>query len=230
MAESSRLETLLARTELCADLSAESLQVLAGRGRRVQARAGQYLVDAGATQAPLYLIVEGSIRLTVPNIAGTEKTIATLDDGKAFGLAEFCSGRAYRYYALAQTASLLVTVPGPVMLATAELDPLLMRNLLASLGRQFDALAHDIENSNRYSAMQRVVNLLLRQASRRSADGQVFTRLPYKKSVTASRLGLAPETFSRCLTGLSERGWISVDQRMIAIHDVDSMQAMLDPD
>jgi CRP/FNR family transcriptional regulator, dissimilatory nitrate respiration regulator len=229
MTESAPLKQLLARTELCSGLAPETLAGLAARARRLRAGPGQFLINAGQREAPLHLIIDGGVRLAVPNIAGIEKTIATLNDGKAFGLAEYFAGRAYRYYAVAQRDSLLITLPGAVVEAMAETEPALMRNLLAALGRQFDALAHDIENSNRYNASQRVVNLLLRQASRAS-DGTVRTRLPQKKAITASRLGLAPETFSRCLAALTERKLISVEHRTIVIHDIGAMQAMLDPE
>lgn len=229
MKENIRTEEMLARTELCTDLPAAVVRELAGRARRIRASRDQFVVDAGQSEAPVHLVIEGSIRLSVPNIAGNEKTIATLNEGKTFGLAEYFAGRDYRYYAVAQEPSLLVAIPGTVILAVAEREPELLRHLLATMGRQFDALALDIEYSNRFNAFQRVINLLLNNAGR-DASGVIRSRLPYKKSVTASRLGLAPETFSRSLATLSERGLISVDNRTITIHDAGRMQALLTPD
>jgi len=72
-----------------------------------------------------------------------------------------------------------------------------------------------------------VANLLLTKA-RRSADGSIQTRLAQTKAVNASRLGLAPETFSRVLNTLIEQGLIAVHQRTITIHDSHALQRMLD--
>ncbi len=226
MRQSPPVEELLQRTDLCADLGAKTLDGLARRANRLHAPTGRFIVDAGARDQPCHLIIEGSVQLAVPNVAGIEKTIATLEAGKVFGLAEFFSGLGYRYYARAQEPTLCVTIPGPTLQERAAQDPTLLQNLLVALGRHFDALVHDIEYSNRFTAHQRVVNLLLTSA-RLEPEGIAVTRLAHKKSVTASRLGLAPETFSRCLAQLSEAGLISVDRRTITIHDIAGMQSIL---
>jgi len=221
------LADLLARTEICGNLEATTRAQLAAAAHRVDAPKGRFLIDAGQASAPIHFVISGSVQLAVPNITGNEKTIATLTEGKAFGLAESFAGRGFHYYARPQQASVLVTLGGPAMLATAEQDPELMRAMVAALGRHFAALIQDIANSNRYNAHQRVVNLLLAQARRNAAD-RVEARLPYPKSVTASRLGLAPETFSRSLASLAARGLISVHHRVIALHDPAALQAILD--
>lgn len=227
MTTSAKRPDLLAQTEIGATAATATREQLAAAAHRIDAPRGRFLVDAGQPSAPVHFVISGAIQLAVPNITGNEKTIATLGAGKAFGLAESFGGRAYDYYARAYRASVILTVPGRALLNAAEQDPALMRAMLGSLSRHFGALIEDIANSNRYNAHQRVVNLLLARA--RSGDGgTVEAELPYPKSVTASRLGLAPETFSRSLANLSERGLISVHNRLIALHDPGALQAMLD--
>lgn len=220
------LKPTLAAADLFHGLSEVSLERLAARARRIRATPSRLIVNAGDEATGLYLIESGAIKLAVANVTGFEKTIATLDEMKSFGLAEFFSGRQFRYYAEALTETWLIAVPGASILDAANEDSGVLLNLVRALARHFDALAGEIENANRYTAFQRVVNGLLMRAEMQ-ADGTARLELPGKKSHTASRLGVAAETFSRSLTSLSERGLITVRQRTIVLHDVHQLQALL---
>lgn len=229
MPPSPALAELLAATEIGAQVSATTRERLALGSHRVDASKGRFLIDAGQNAAPMHFIISGAVQLAVPNISGNEKTIATLDDGKAFGIAEAMAERGFHYYARTQARSILVTVSAATLLNAAADDPALTRATLGALGRHFYALVEDIARSNRYNAHQRVVHLLLSRA-RINAAGVLEARLPYSKTVTASRLGLAPETFSRSLATLTDQGLITVHHRVIVIHDRSRMRTLLATD
>lgn len=219
------IHDVLAQSEMCADVSADTVTELARASHRFAPARGQIVIAAGQESENLYLIAAGAIRLAFPNVTGNEKTIATLDAGKIFGLAELYSGRPYRYNAEASAASTLISIPGPAMLAAGDRDARLLRNLIIGMSRHFDALAHDIEYSIRFSAFQRVVNFLLGRAEK-TPNGAVVVTLA-NKSMIASRLGIAPETLSRGLATLSERGLIEVDRSSINLLDSAGLGALL---
>lgn len=67
-------------------------------------------------------------------------------------------------------------------------------------------------------SVQRVVCFLIQCAPETGTTG--FTvQLPASKQAIASRLNLAPETFSRVLNELTERGLIQVRGRAITVPD-----------
>lgn len=217
---------ILRDAEMFKGIEEDSLARLCTDAHRLQAVAGQLLFNAGDPSENLYLITDGLIRLTFPGISGNERTVATLDTMKSFGQAEFLAGRPFRYQVEALTDATLMVIPGSSLLAVGDHDPAVYRSMLVCMSRQFDALASEISQATRYSAFQRVVELLLRLEQRAAPDSDTIT-LPGKKHLIASRLGVAPETLSRTLANLSDNGLITVQGRRIRIHDTTGLEALL---
>jgi len=80
-------------------------------------------------------------------------------------------------------------------------------------------LIHEIDALSLDTGTVRTIAYLLHQAP----EGVSSFELKVAKSVIASRLSVKPETFSRILKSLHERGIVSIEGRNVMIHDREAM-------
>lgn len=221
------IQDLFGASALFEGVAERTVREILPHTRRLHADPGQLIVIAGQKDDHLYLVGEGTVRLAFVSPKGQEKTVARLNRMKSFGLAELFSGRPFRYNVEAVDKTDIVSIPGRTVRAASARDDALQHNLLLHMSRHFDALAQDIEYTIRYNALQRVVSYLLGTAGADPEPGVRLT-LPMRKNIVASRLGLTPETFSRSLMNLTDRGLIRVEGRHITLENLDSLQELLE--
>jgi CRP-like cAMP-binding protein len=95
-------------------------------------------------------------------------------------------------------------------------------------------LVHDLARAQRHQAEAMLALLMqgtearcaqwLLQHAHSAADGRVAIELQQRKRTIAAHLGMAPETFSRALRQLRERGLIRQDGMRLHLTDVDGLQ------
>jgi CRP-like cAMP-binding protein len=90
--------------------------------------------------------------------------------------------------------------------------------MLASLSSRLHELLGDMETCTLRTSMQRVVCFLI-QAAPADETAAFDVTLHSSKQNIASQMNLAPETFSRVLGHLSEKGLIKVKGRTITVLD-----------
>jgi CRP-like cAMP-binding protein len=105
-----------------------------------------------------------------------------------------------------------------VLLDAMDTNSMLSRKMLASLSTRLHELLGDMESCTLRTSTQRVVCFLIQSAP---ADAALSfdVVLPSSKQNVASQLNLAPETFSRVLGHLSDKGLITVKGRTITVVD-----------
>ena len=79
------LVTLLRRMPLFEGLAREEMEALAALLRRRSVRKGDVIFRKGDEGTNLYVILRGSVRITVPTALGDEIAVALMKDGEFFG-------------------------------------------------------------------------------------------------------------------------------------------------
>ncbi len=79
------LVTLLRRMPLFEGLAREEMEALAALLRRRSVRKGDVIFRKGDEGTNLYVILRGSVRITVPTALGDEIAVAVMKDGEFFG-------------------------------------------------------------------------------------------------------------------------------------------------
>jgi CRP-like cAMP-binding protein len=113
--------------------------------------------------------------------------------------------------------------------------------MLASMARRLQSKIQDIAMLSLQSATQRIVAYILGAVGAGSDDPVGGTgvnaddarpgarstsiELPALKQVLASRLGMTPETFSRAMRALTDKGLIRADGAVIQIADIAALDA-----
>ena len=159
---------------------------------------------AGDDADRFYIVVEGAVRLFALLEDGSETIIEIIGAGTSFAEAAiFASGR-FPVNADAMAGARLVRIDAVTFLRKLGENRMLALKMLASMGRWQLRLMGELWQLKAQTPAQRlacyIVNLSPDEA------GPATVKLPYPKSLIASRIGIAPESLSRALSRLAELG------------------------
>lgn len=217
--------THLSRLPLFQELDPAQLARIAPYARCSRLEKGAILFHKGDTAHGIHLVIRGQVKLAFPSVQGNEKVVAIIGRGQSFGEAAMFLERPYPVSAEALTAVELLFVPDALVLRLLADDPTFGRRLLAGLAERLHTLVQDVEIYSQRSSTQRVIGYLLQLCGDEEVNASVpWVDLPTSKQIIASRLNLTPETFSRILHDLAERGLIGVRGRRILIPDTAALR------
>jgi CRP-like cAMP-binding protein len=201
------------------DLDDEVLAEVAACAQPQRLERGQTLFRAGDPFRAFFVLVDGHIQLSRLAPSGHEKVVEIIGPGETFAEAVlFMAGRQYPVDARALEASHLLAVDAAGFNRLLDERRGLARNLLGAMSKRLHQLVQDVAALTLEDATGRVVGYLLAQLPAEFGAGAEI-QLPAKKGAVASRLGVQPETFSRVLGRLRERGVIEVAGETIRILD-----------
>ncbi len=210
---------ILAHLPLFQALNAEQLERVAASTREVRLAKSEVLFHRGSPCLGLYIVAFGQVKLFVSSPQGNEKVVEIISQRQSFGEAVMFLDRPYPVSAEALADTLVLHVARAGIDGLLANDPTFARAMLAGLSFRLHSLIHDVESYSMRSSAQRVIGYLL-QLCPGECGQEVEVALTVSKLVIASRLNLAPETFSRILNELSQQKLIEVQGRAIRIPDI----------
>lgn len=198
----------------------EQLQQLAAQIRPIQLDAERILFQHGDLAERFYLVRSGQMKLFRTTPDGQEKVMELMGAGRTFGEAiMFMEQQHYPVNAQALQDSQLYAIPNQIYLRLLRQNPDACFRLLGSMSMRLHRRLNEIESLSLQNASHRVVHYLLQNLPSDAGDGAELT-LDAPKQVIASKLGMKPETFSRALAGLTQRGAITIQGRRVLIDDM----------
>lgn len=209
---------VLARLPLFCELSADEITMLLPGVREYRVRSNEILFNKGDRLDGIQAVVSGQIKLFLPTAQGMEKVIGTMNAGASFAEAVVFLDIPCPVSAQATQDSVMLVAGKKVLLEVLDRDSRFARKMLASLSMKLHELMADMETCTLMNSVQRVVCFLSHQAPEQS-PARYEVKLDTSKQTLASRLNLAPETFSRALHHLVTAGLIEVQGRTIRIMD-----------
>lgn len=190
-------------------------------------RAGGLLICAGQTFNSLYVVLAGTLRVSVPHTCGTEHVVAFPMAGDVVGL-DALAQRKHPTSVHALDETCVAVLPyGDVQDLRRSIpgfEDALLRAFSAELCREHIAKS----NMGSLGAEMRVVRFLLQLSDRFAAMGysSLRFRLRMTREDIASYLGLSLETVCRSFTLLARLDLISVCRRDVALLDLEGLRAM----
>ncbi|MFA5082127.1 MAG: Crp/Fnr family transcriptional regulator [Hydrogenophilaceae bacterium] len=210
------IREILARQPLFSNLNEDELHVIAIGTREYRIRRNEVVFQKGDQPEGMHIVIMGQVKLAIPSAQGAEKVVHLAGPGHTFGEAVVFLDKPYPVSAIATQDSLILLVLKSTLENALDDSPTLSRKMLASLSIRLHELIDDMESCTLRTSMQRVVCYLSQQVPADHAEA--FTiQLANSKQTIASQLNLAPETFSRVLSQLSEAGLIQVSGRAINV-------------
>lgn len=185
------------------------------------------LFETGTAAERFYLVRKGQIKLFCISADGDEKVVEIVYPQQTFAEAiMFMQKKKYPVSAEAIVDSEVYSFDMKVFQKLLHDSNETCMHLLTTMSQRLHTHIDDINNLTLHNATYRLVVYLLEQLPP-DAVALSSIHLSTPKSVIASRLSIQPETFSRILTRLSSRGFISVNGNDITILDVDGLRDIL---
>jgi len=213
-------ETLLATLPLFAELRSEELRELFTRLKRRTYRHGEIIFHKDDSGSTMYILAEGSVKISVPSELGNEIILSMLGSGESFGELSLFDGKP---------RSATVTCVGPTEVFVLYRDdfidfvtkhPRLALNIIASLSqrlRRTDNLVEDVVFLDIPARLAKKLLELSRSHGKEKPDGSLEIELRLTQLDIANMLGTTRESVNRQLVAFESRGFITIDRQRITL-------------
>jgi CRP/FNR family transcriptional regulator, cyclic AMP receptor protein len=221
-------EHLIRDTPLLTRLRSEEIQALTAHGNVQTFQRGQVIFRQGDAGHALYLLLSGSVHITVLSTEGREATLAILGPGESFGDLAVLDGRSRSATAVAAQQSDVFVVSRDEFFRWLNEHPSATFALLEALSlrlRQKDERFADLAFLD---VSRRLARRLLDLAAMRRTwtgdptDGDVVLHITQDQ--LASSMGVTRQSVNAELQKFEERGWISLKRGTCAIRDHESLR------
>ena len=167
-----------------------------------------------------YLVQSGKVKLYRISADGKEKVVEIITAGNTFAEAVmFMQRSVYPVCAEALEPVRLIGFSNRLMLRHLEQNPNTCLHLLGHMSVRLHQRLDELENLTLQNATQRLALYLVSQVRDRGAESAEI-ELVLPKSLIAARLSIKPETFSRAIAALRDRGLIDSRARHISIPSI----------
>jgi CRP/FNR family cyclic AMP-dependent transcriptional regulator len=204
----------LASIDLLADLSPASLKALAQAAHPRVCSDGEMIMLQGDMEAPIFFVLQGTVRVFRTNLDGREQILIHLEPGQGFNMpAAFSSTPAAPASAIAVGEVRMICI-SPQDLRRASQDPEFALALLRDFA---DKLVHLTELA--YDLSLRSVRGRLAQFLLSEMQGGSAAAVRWTHQEIAARIGSVREVVSRTLRSFVREGLIQVERHRIIIVD-----------
>jgi CRP-like cAMP-binding protein len=204
---------------LFSGLTAKDIDSLLSNGQLNPLPRGEMLFHQGDAITHFYLIARGTIQLHRAAADGHEKTLHIITVGQPFCESEVMNGYSHhRATASAINDVMVIKFPVRWLKETANHHHGLTRNMLAIISQQVHMAEVEAEHQASMSAAQLVACYFQWLCTLHNFNYQHF-KLPYSKTLIASRLGMDLATFSRALAKLKKQH-LSMAGARVEIRDI----------
>ncbi len=214
---------LIESTPLFAEMSPAAIQACLADSRVQAYSRNATLFNRGDPAKYFFIVLDGWIKLFRDTPDGAQTVVGAFTRGQPFALAAAIRFGVYPVNAEIVEHSRLLAIPAANFVRRARENAVLAMNINATMGDLMQSFVAQIERLTTLSATERVAEFLVSHCS--AENGPVTLHLPHDKALIAARLGMEPETFSRCLAKLRAYGVESkgVDVRIAdvqALHNI----------
>lgn len=209
---------------LFAGLEDADFEALMQRASVVRVEKGDVLFHRGDKADCFYFIDSGQVELNIIAPTGQKKVLEVVEPDRTFAEAvAFMGGHKYPVTCEALSDAVLVRIPNKdyVTLIYANRDACM--RLLSDISRHLHGLVREIERLTVQNAGARLVSYLLEHVVDTN-DDEATIRLELPRHVIASRLSITPETLSRLLRGLVDDRVITIEDRVIFVHNLSRLR------
>ncbi|MDP3550839.1 MAG: Crp/Fnr family transcriptional regulator [Novosphingobium sp.] len=194
--------------------------VLARNGRQLRVRKGHVLLAVGLPANDVYLVIEGSVSVSLVSAQGRETVLRLIEQGEMFGELAAIDGQPRSADVVAVENSTLLVTPGATFVGLIESEPVLSLWLARYLAHQVRYLTNRIYELSTMGVGPRLQAELLRLAGNPAPDGSAcITRIPTQAEL-AARIGTNRETVTREFALLVREGLLTREGRRIVVPSV----------
>lgn len=213
-------ETLLSGIPFFSQMQSEELHDLFGRLKRRAYRPGETIFhkdDAGTT---MYIINEGTVKVSVPSEVGTEMILSILSNGEFFGELSLFDGKPRSATVTAAGLTEVFVLHREDFVDFVGKHPNVSLGIIRALAqriRRTDNLVEDVVFLDIPARLAKKLLELANTHGKKLPDGATEIDLRLTQQDIANMLGTTRESVNRQLVAFQERGFISIDRQRITI-------------
>ncbi|EXJ09562.1 Crp/Fnr family transcriptional regulator [Nitrincola nitratireducens] len=212
-------------------MAVEGAQRLIKRAKHIHIPSHRLIYREGDEADKFYLIVKGSVKLFRPTQEGGEHIIDIVRSGHLLAESEiFDQTHQYHYFAEALQTTQMIGFSTVIFREIISRDIDASRKLLAYFSDSLKRKNYDLEVMINCPAKKRLLiyfkQLLEDNYEKGGGVQSVEIKLPMPKCQLAARLAMKPETLSRILAELKQKGIIHMSSRKILINNVEEFMKL----
>ncbi|MCG3155964.1 MAG: CRP-like cAMP-activated global transcriptional regulator [bacterium] len=177
----------------------------------------------GEAYAGLYLVLSGRVKVFKTSPEGKEQIIHLLGPRELFADVPLFTGGPYPVTAQALEDTRLLFIPRQAFLDLLRGSSEICMRMLGAFAKRMRQLVNLVESLSLKDVTARLARYLADEAKR---TGTNTVLLPVSKANLAAFLGTIPETLSRSLHDLENRGIIAVQGKQIVIQNRSLLQEL----
>lgn len=177
----------------------------------------------GEPATRFFVVIEGWVRLYRQTPQGQEITIAVFGRGDSFAEAVVLQMMPFPVSAQTIAESRLLVISAEGFLSHLRGSTELCFKVMAAMSCRLQDLVFQLESVSSRSTVQRLALFILRLCDQEA--GACLIDLPLDKNLIAARLGMQPETLSRCLAKLRHAG-VETDGAALLVTDIDRLRSV----
>ncbi len=187
----------------------------------------QHLYQAGEPADSFAIVLVGAFKLVRSTPKGEDTIVYFATPGEVIGgLLMQKSGGAYPISAVALGPSTALTIPKSTFVNAWQKNIQIQSKLMSTLYSRMCVLQDDKVGSKQ-SLQQRVAMLLLSLLDKRPDCGPNRIPIPLTRQEIADTVGASVESVIRCMSELSQQGFIQTEEKQIEILRTDKIAEIL---
>ncbi len=216
------LETFAAAVPLFANLSSADRQAILSVMIQRSFKQGEVIVHQDdESQQTFFIIVSGSVNVSVFSSEGKQVILATLRSGEFFGEMAILDGEPRSASVVAAEPCKLIMLYRKSFLEILQKYPKISIAMLVEMSRRLRRTNRHINTLSMMSVFGRVADVILQlahESGRKVGSVIVIDNRPTHQTI-ADMAGTSRETVSRVLSQLQKKRYLTIDRKRLVILD-----------
>jgi CRP/FNR family transcriptional regulator len=216
----SQLLAILAQIPYLAVLPEDVRQQISQKVLRFEYPQGGILFFEGEVSKGLWIVEEGTVKISKLNAEGAEYILHLVSGGGSFNDIAALDGSSYPATAAALSSVKCWVIPHRTIQNILQQHPLAAQAAIRMLTARVRSLVEELESLALYSVTARLARYLLKQAE------NPIPEVGITRAAIAAHLATTPESISRSLRSLEQAGAICFNRHQIEITRPDILRAL----
>lgn len=186
---------------------------------------GDNIFTEGSESTGFYIVMKGRVKVFKLSIEGKEQILHIVGPRELLGAVSAFAGNPYPAYADAMESTTALFFPRKEFLTLIRKEPSVVMNMMANLSLRLQHFTRMIEDLSLKEVPGRLAAYLLYMCQQTGCGDAI--NIDISKGQLASLLGTIPETLSRILRKMSEKGIIEVSGRRIKLINKKTLQDII---
>jgi len=216
------IRTFLSKVFLFSSFAKEELDLLESFSALKKVNKGEQIFSEGTDASAFFAVVSGKVKIYKVSPDGKEHTLHIHGSGDLVAEAAIFDSVIYPASCMALEDTALIRISREGFLSLIKKHPELALKMMSGYSKRLRQFVSKIEELSLKDIKSRLAGYLLENSA--VENGTTICRLNYLKKELSSLLGTIPETLSRSLAFLKQKGLIVEKDNLIIIPDPDKLK------